>query len=487
MSNLFNILGNYAQQIVGDANIAINGICINSKQVQQGDCFVATKGNTIDSHQFIDDVISKGAIAIICNELPLVLNNNIVYVRVANTNKTVGVLAANFYNNPSKKLKLVGVTGTNGKTTIATLLFQLFTKLGHTCGLISTVQNQIADNIIPATHTTPDAVSLQKLIAQMQTANCSYVFMEVSSHAVHQYRIEGCFFTGAIFSNITHDHLDYHKTFDNYIAAKKGFFDGLPKEAFALTNADDKRGMVMLQNTKAAKKIYALKNIADYKGKILENALEGLVLDVNGTEVYCRMIGGFNAYNILAVYGAAVELGQDKDEVLQVLSTLKGAPGRFDYVISDKDAILGIVDYAHTPDALLNVLATINNLKQDKAQVLTLVGCGGDRDNTKRPIMASVACEHSNKVVFTSDNPRTENPETILEQMIAGVPVHQQRKYIVIANRKEAIKAICQLAQPKDIILLAGKGHENYQEINGVKHQFDDKEILIETFKQLER
>jgi UDP-N-acetylmuramoyl-L-alanyl-D-glutamate--2,6-diaminopimelate ligase len=471
----------------GNTDIEISQLIIDSRKIGRGDCFVAIKGTVTDGHQYINQVIISGAICIICEVLPESLQENICYVKIENTSQALGLLAANFYNHPTKHLKLVGVTGTNGKTTIATVLFNLFKKLGYSCGLISTVQNQIDNKVIPATHTTPDAVSLQELLSKMYEAGCTYVFMEVSSHAVHQHRIAGCNFTGAIFSNITHDHLDYHITFDNYIAAKKMFFDQLPKTAFALTNIDDKRGMVMLQNTVASKKVYGLKNMADYKGKILENALNGLVVDINNTEVYCRMIGSFNAYNILAVYGTAIELGQDKTDVLSAISTLTGAPGRFDYIQSERDQILGIVDYAHTPDALLNVLATINNLKQDNAQVYTLVGCGGNRDSSKRPIMAQVACEHSDKVIFTSDNPRNEHPETIIKEMEAGVPVNHHRKFISITNRKDAIKAICQMAKAKDIILIAGKGHESYQEINGVKYDFDDKQILIETFKQLER
>jgi UDP-N-acetylmuramoyl-L-alanyl-D-glutamate--2,6-diaminopimelate ligase len=390
-------------------------------------------------------------------------------------------MAHQFYDAPSTKIKLVGVTGTNGKTTIATLLFKLFSALGYTCGLVSTVQNQIGDQIIPATHTTPDAVSLNELLNTMVNAGCSHVFMECSSHAVHQHRITGLVFTGALFSNITHDHLDYHKTFENYIAAKKGFFDALPASAFAITNADDKRGEVMLQNTKAKKLSYGLKSSADYKGKILENALTGLVMLVNEIEVHFRLIGEFNAYNLLAVYGAAVNLGIESNTALTTLSMLAGAEGRFDYVISNKQ-VIGIIDYAHTPDALENVLATIKKLRKGYEQVITVVGCGGDRDKTKRPIMAQTACDLSDKVILTSDNPRTEDPAQIIADMEAGLNTAAKRKYISIIDRKEAIKAAVAFAKPEDIVLVAGKGHEKYQDINGVKHPFDDKAILLAFF-----
>jgi UDP-N-acetylmuramoyl-L-alanyl-D-glutamate--2,6-diaminopimelate ligase len=380
---------------------------------------------------------------------------------------------------------LVGVTGTNGKTTIATLLFRLFTELGHHCGLLSTVQNQIGEKIVPATHTTPDAIHLNALLADMVDEGCEYVFMEVSSHAIHQQRIAGLKFAGGIFSNITHDHLDYHKTFDEYIKVKKAFFDGLPATAFALTNLDDKRGSVMLQNTKAKKTTYSLRTVADFKGKILENNLTGLIMIVNEKEVHFRLIGEFNAYNLLAVYGAALMLGKEKDAVLQALSGLSGAEGRFDYIMSAEQKIIGIVDYAHTPDALLNVLATIKNLRKGIEQVITVVGCGGDRDTAKRPVMAEVAAERSDRVILTSDNPRSEDPAEIIRQMEAGVPVHLKKRVLSIADRKEAIKTACSLANPEDIILIAGKGHEKYQDINGVKHPFDDKQVLREMLELL--
>jgi UDP-N-acetylmuramoyl-L-alanyl-D-glutamate--2,6-diaminopimelate ligase len=413
--------------------------------------------------------------------MPALQVDGITYIKVASTPEAVAFMAHQFYDAPSTKIKLVGVTGTNGKTTIATLLFKLFSALGYTCGLVSTVQNQIGDQIIPATHTTPDAVSLNELLNTMVNAGCSHVFMECSSHAVHQHRITGLVFTGALFSNITHDHLDYHKTFENYIAAKKGFFDALPASAFAITNADDKRGEVMLQNTKAKKLSYGLKSSADYKGKILENALTGLVMLVNEIEVHFRLIGEFNAYNLLAVYGAAVNLGIESNTALTTLSMLAGAEGRFDYVISNKQ-VIGIIDYAHTPDALENVLATIKKLRKGYEQVITVVGCGGDRDKTKRPIMAQTACDLSDKVILTSDNPRTEDPAQIIADMEAGLNTAAKRKYISIIDRKEAIKAAVAFAKPEDIVLVAGKGHEKYQEINGVKHAFDDKAILLAFF-----
>jgi UDP-N-acetylmuramoyl-L-alanyl-D-glutamate--2,6-diaminopimelate ligase len=389
-----------------------------------------------------------------------------------------------FYNDPSSKLKLVGVTGTNGKTTIATVLFKLFRKLGYSCGLISTVQNQINDKIIPATHTTPDAISLNALLQQMLEEGCSHVFMECSSHAIHQHRITGLTFTGALFSNITHDHLDYHKTFDEYIRVKKSFFDYLPATAFAIANADDKRGDIMLQNTIAKKYFYSLKTLASFKGKMLENALTGLVMTVNDQEVHFRLIGEFNAYNLLAVYGAAICLGENKDEVLTVLSVLSGAEGRFDYTIS-KNGVIGIVDYAHTPDALENVLSTIKKLRKGHEQIITVVGCGGDRDKSKRPIMAQAACDLSDRVILTSDNPRTEDPQAIINDMETGLSSAAKRKYVTIIDRKEAILSAVDLAKAEDIVLVAGKGHEKYQDINGVKFPFDDKLILEEAFKKL--
>ena len=468
-------------EVVGATDIAVSSIAIDSRKVIKGTAFVAIKGVAQDGHEYISKAIELGAKVIVCENMPALLVEGVTYIKVASTPEAVAFMAHQFYDAPTTKIKLVGVTGTNGKTTIATLLFKLFSSLGHTCGLVSTVQNQIGDQIIPSTHTTPDAVSLNELLSTMVNAGCSHVFMECSSHAVHQHRITGLVFTGALFSNITHDHLDYHKTFEAYIAAKKGFFDALPATAFAITNADDKRGEVMLQNTKAKKLCYGLKSSADFKGKILENALTGLVMLVNEIEVHFRLIGEFNAYNLLAVYGAAVNLGIESSVALTNLSMLAGAEGRFDYIISNKQ-VIGIIDYAHTPDALENVLATIKKLRKGYEQVITVVGCGGDRDKTKRPIMAQTACDLSDKVILTSDNPRTEDPAQIIADMEAGLNTAAKRKYISIIDRKEAIQAAVEFARPEDIVLVAGKGHEKYQDINGVKHPFDDKAILLAFF-----
>ena len=471
------------QAVHGSTAVQVLSLCIDSRKVSEGACFIAIVGAAADGHQFIDIAINKGATSVICQSLPAEIREGITYVQVANTNEAVAWMSHHFYDEPSAKLKLVGVTGTNGKTTIATLLFKLFSALGNTCGLLSTVQNQVGNEVLEATHTTPDAISLNALLKQMLDAGCTHVFMECSSHAIHQHRITGLQFAGALFSNITHDHLDYHKTFDEYIRVKKKFFDDLGDNAFAISNLDDKRGAVMLQNTPAKKYYYSLRNMAEYKGKIIENSLMGLVMDINGTEVHFRMIGEFNAYNLLAVYGAAVCLGEDKQAVLQILSNTTGAEGRFDYTVSAKDKIIGIVDYAHTPDALLNVLATIKKLKQGNERVITVVGCGGDRDKTKRPVMASVACEYSDKAILTSDNPRSEEPQKIIDDMVANMQSQHKRKSICITERREAIKAAVDMAQPGDIVLIAGKGHEKYQDIKGVKYHFDDKEELLGMFE----
>ena len=473
--------------VSGSTDVVVSGVQIDSRKVSHRSVFVAVKGVAVDGHQFIDKALEAGAIAVVCQDMPARQKDGVTYVQTEDSAEAAGLLAHNFFDQPSTKLKLVGVTGTNGKTTIATLLYKLFTCLGYQCGLVSTVENMIAGKVIPSTHTTPDAISLNALLKQMVDEGCAYTFMEVSSHAVHQRRIAGLQFAGALFSNITHDHLDYHKTFDEYIKAKKGFFDGLSANAFAITNLDDKRGTVMLQNTAAKKLTYSLRSVADFKGKILENSLAGLIMTVNEQEVHFRLIGEFNAYNLLAVYGAAVSLGEEKQEVLQCLSNVTGAEGRFDYSVSPKEKIIAIVDYAHTPDALINVLATIKKLRQGNEQVITVVGCGGDRDKTKRPVMAEVACEHSDKVIFTSDNPRTEDPLQILSDMEEGLSVSARRKYIAIADRKQAIKTAISMAKPEDIVLVAGKGHEKYQEINGVKHHFDDKEVVQEMFELLNK
>ncbi len=474
----------HLKQVQGSTAIDVAGIQIDSRKVMTGDVFVAIRGVQSDGHAFIEKAVTLGAVAVVCETMPAVTADNVTYLLVNNSQEAVAYMAHQFYGSPSEKIKLVGVTGTNGKTTIATVLFKLFTQLGYKCGLISTVQNQIADTVIPATHTTPDAVNLNALLKHMADEGCTHVFMECSSHAIHQHRITGLHFTGGLFSNITHDHLDYHKTFDEYIRVKKTFFDQLPASAFAISNADDKRGEVMLQNTHAKKYFYSLKTVAAFKGKILENALTGLVMTVNDKEVHFRLIGEFNAYNLMAVYGAAVCLGEDSETVLTALSLLTGAEGRFDYSISS-GLIIGIVDYAHTPDALENVLMTIKKLRKGHEQIITVVGCGGDRDKTKRPIMAQTACDLSDKVILTSDNPRTEDPAQILKDMETGLSSAAKRKYISIVDRREAIKTAVSFANREDIILVAGKGHEKYQDINGVKNVFDDKEVLREMFELL--
>lgn len=475
------------RSVSGSTAVEVRAVQLDSRKVSDSSLFIAVKGAAADGHAFIDKAIATGASVIVAEQIPAEKKEGVVYVEVENSAAAAGVIAHNFYGQPSARVKLVGVTGTNGKTTIATLLYKLFTSLGYTCGLLSTVENMIDGKVIPATHTTPDAVSLNALLKQMADEGCTHVFMENSSHAIHQHRSTALQFAGALFSNITHDHLDYHKTFDEYIRVKKSFFDNLSPDAFAISNADDKRGTVMLQNTNAKKYFYSLRTLAEFKGKMLDNSLTGLVMTINEQEVHFRLIGEFNAYNLLAVYGAAVCLGEDKQEVLRCLSELTGAEGRFDYMVSPKERVIAIVDYAHTPDALLNVLATINKLRKGNEQVITVVGCGGDRDKTKRPVMAEAACEHSNKAIFTSDNPRSEDPLQIIKDMEEGLPPSLKRKYISIADRREAIKTAISLAQTEDIILIAGKGHEKYQEIKGVKHHFDDKEVVLELFEMLNK
>ena len=472
------------EEIIGSTHVAISSIVFDSRKVKKDSLFVATKGAADDGHIYIQKAIELGAIAIVCEEIPKDKNDQITYVKVTDSTYALGVMACNYYDNPSEKLKLVGITGTNGKTTTVTLLFNLFKSLGYSVGLLSTVQNKINNTVIPSTHTTPDAITLNELLFKMEEQGCEFVFMEVSSHAIVQNRIAGISFTGALFSNITHDHLDYHKTFDEYIKAKKQFFNLLPSTAFALTNRDDKNGMVMLQNTKANKYTYGLKNIADYKCKIIESHLNGLLLNIDNHEVWVKLIGTFNAYNILSVYATAVLLKQDITSVLTALSNLNSVEGRFQYVKSP-NGVIGIIDYAHTPDALKNVLETVKEIRSGSEQVITLVGCGGDRDSAKRPIMAAIACEYSNKVILTSDNPRTEDPEEILNQMQAGINPVDVKKVLRITDRREAIKIACSFSSKGDIILIAGKGHEKYQEIKGVKHDFDDLEILKETIKIL--
>ena len=475
------------RSVKGSTNIAVSALHTDSRLVTTDSCFIAIKGSATDGHAYIDAAITNGASGVVCETMPATLQDAVTYVQVENSALAAGWMAHKFFGEPSTKFKLVGVTGTNGKTTIVTLLFKLFSALGYQCGLIGTVQNQVGETIIPATHTTPDAVTLNGLLKQMLDAGCEYVFMECSSHAIEQQRIAGLQFAGALFRNISHDHLDYHKTFDEYIRVKKSWFDVLPASAFAISNADDKRGIVMLQNTAAKKYLYSLKTLADFKAKILDNRLTGLHMIVNETEVHFKLIGEFNAYNLLAVYGAAICLGQDKQEVLLQLSNTDGAEGRFDYSVSPQQRVVGIVDYAHTPDALINVLATIKNLRHGFEKIITVVGCGGNRDKTKRPIMAEVACEYSDKVIFTADNPRNEDPQEIIREMEAGVGVVARKKYISIADRREAIKTAVSLSNEEDIILIAGKGHEKYQEINGVRNDFDDKKVLKEMFELLDK
>ncbi len=472
------------EEIIGTTNIAVSSIAFDSRKVKKDTLFIAVRGTAVDGHNFIAQATEAGANSIICEELPADKVENISYVKVKDTSYALGIIAANFYDNPSQKLKLVGVTGTNGKTTTVTLLYNLFKSLGYTVGLLSTVKNRIHNEELPATHTTPDAISLNELLTKMLEKGCQYVFMEVSSHAVVQNRVTGITFAGGVFTNITHDHLDYHKTFDEYIKAKKTFFDNLPEEAFALTNKDDANGLVMLQNTKAHRVTYAIKSAADHKCRIIENHLGGLLLNIDNKEVWVKLIGTFNAYNVLAVYTVALLLKQDSTNILTALSTLNSVEGRFQYLKSES-GIIGIVDYAHTPDALKNVLETIKGIRTGNEQVITLAGCGGDRDATKRPIMAQIACQYSNKVILTSDNPRSEDPEEILNQMQKGINPVDAKKTLRITDRKEAIRTACSLAKQGDIILVAGKGHEKYQEIKSVKHPFDDFEILKETLKTL--
>lgn len=477
-------------EVVGPTDIAISSLAFDSRKVERDALFVAVKGTQSDGHEYIDQVIKSGAAAIVCEKIPETLHDNITYLKVTDSEQALGIIASNFCDNPSEKLQLIGITGTNGKTTTTSLLYQLFVQLGYGVGLISTVENKItpapkysssAENskaiLLPTTHTTPDAIQLNKLMHEMVNLGCAYCFMEVSSHAIVQKRISGLKFTGAVFTNITHDHLDYHKTFEEYIKAKKKFFDELGTEAFALINKDDPNGIIMLQNTEAVKKTFALKSSADFKCKIIENSFSGLFLNVDGLEVWSKLIGSFNAYNLLAVYACGVLLKQDKLKVLTILSTLGSINGRFQQVRTQNN-IVGIVDYAHTPDALQNVLKTIADIRSGGERIITVVGCGGDRDALKRPVMARIACEVSDKVILTSDNPRSEDPDEIIRQMQKGIDLLQQKKVLAITDRREAIKAACSMATSGDVILVAGKGHEKYQEIKGVKYPFDDIEVL---------
>lgn len=472
--------------VVGSTSVQINKIDFDSRHMSKGDLFVAIKGTISDGYQFIDTAIEKGAIAVVCETLPSNLQNGITYIEVESASQALAFMASNFYHNPSENLKLVGVTGTNGKTTVATLLYQLFKKAGFKVGLLSTVIIMVDNQEYKTSHTTPDSLTINKYLGLMNDEGVEFCFMEVSSHGIHQHRTDGLHFEGGIFTNLSHDHLDYHKTFAEYRDVKKSFFDNLPKEAFALVNIDDKNGLVMLQNTKARKFTYALKTYADYKAQILENQFGGLLLKINNNEVWTKLIGNFNAYNILAIYGTAELLGLDKVENLRIISELESVSGRFQYVISD-ERITAIVDYAHTPDALQNVLETINSIRTKNEELITVVGCGGDRDKTKRPTMGHIASALSTKVIFTSDNPRSEVPETIIEEIEKGVEPQNFKKTMSIVDRRQAIRTACQLAQPNDIILIAGKGHETYQEIKGVRTDFDDYKIVLEFLKELQK
>lgn len=467
--------------MLGDAEIDIKGINIDSRRIKEGHLFVAMKGTQVDGHKFIPKAIELGAKAVLCEDLPEEKTEGITYIQVESTEDAVGKVATLFYGDPSKKLKLVGVTGTNGKTTIATLLYNMFRKMGHKCGLLSTVCNYIEGDAIPADHTTPDPIELNELLGRMVDAGCEYAFMECSSHAIAQKRIGGLKFAGGIFTNLTRDHLDYHKTFENYRNAKKAFFDGLPKSAFAITNADDKNGMIMVQNTKATVKTYSVQKMADFRARILECHFEGMYLEIDGHEVGVQFIGKFNVSNLLAIYGAARLLGKDPQEILVVMSTLHSVNGRLEPIHSS-EGFTAIVDYAHTPDALENVLNAIHDVLNGKGHVITVCGAGGHRDKGKRPLMAQEAVKQSDKVILTSDNPRDEEPQAIINDMLAGLNAQQMKKVITIVDRKEAIRTACMMAQPDDVILVAGKGHETYQEINGVKHHFDDHEVLHEIF-----
>ena len=469
-------------KIIGNTDINISGINIDSRKITAENLFVAVRGTQADGHDFIPKALENGARAIVCEDIPAETREGITYIQVSNTEEIVGCLATRFYGNPSSHLKLIGVTGTNGKTTIATLLFELFRKLGYKCGLCSTVCNYINDEPHPASQTTPDPITLNQLLGKMADTGCEYAFMEVSSHSIQQHRIAGLNFTGGIFTNLTRDHLDYHKTFENYRNAKKAFFDNLPSNAFAITNIDDRNGLVMTQNTKAQIKTYSLQKMADFHAQILEMSFVGMELLINNTDVHVPLIGKFNASNILAIYGTAIMLGQDREEVLKTLSTLQSVSGRFEAFHSPK-GYTSIIDYAHTPDALTNVLSAIHEVLGNKGEVITVCGCGGNRDKGKRPQMANEVAKASNKVILTSDNPRFENPEDILKDMLDGITPEQEKKVTTITDRKQAIKTACMMAKKGDVILIAGKGHENYQEIQGVKHHFDDKEVVLDIYK----
>lgn len=472
--------------VVGSTSMNVYAVNFDSRKIEKDHLFVAIRGLVADGHDYIETAIKKGATSVVCESLPKKLDDNVTYVEVDNSNKALAIIASNFYENPSKNIRLVGVTGTNGKTTVTSLLYQLFKKAGYKVGLLSTVKIMVDETEYKATHTTPDSLTINKYLSEMNAEGVEFCFMEVSSHGIHQYRTEGLHFEGGIFTNLSHDHLDYHKTFAEYRDVKKKFFDELSSEAFALVNVDDKNGSVMLQNTKAKKHTYALKQYADYKTQILENQFGGLLLKVDDNEVWTRLIGNFNAYNVLSIYATAELLGLEKVEILRLISDLESVSGRFQYVVSD-EKITAIIDYAHTPDALKNVLETINSIRTKNEELITVVGCGGDRDKTKRPKMGHIASALSTKVIFTSDNPRSEKPEDVLSDIESGVEPQNFKKTLTIEDRKQAIKAACQIAQPNDIILIAGKGHETYQEIKGERFDFDDLKIVKEFLKQLQK
>lgn len=467
--------------VIGDENKEITGVNIDSRQVQEGHLFIAVKGTQTDGHSYINKAIENGAIAVVCQTIPEERHDGVTYVQVEDSEQIVGLIATTFYGNPTSKLRLIGVTGTNGKTTIATLLYKMFRIFGYKCGLCSTVCNYINDEPLPTDHTTPDPITLNRLLGRMADEGCEYAFMEVSSHSVAQHRIGGLKFAGGIFTNLTRDHLDYHKTFENYRDAKKAFFDALPKDAFAVTNVDDKNGRVMTQNTKADIKTYSLRSAADFKAKVLEESFEGMCLDINGKEVSVSFIGRFNVSNLLAVYSAAIAMGRQPEEVLVAISMLRPVNGRFETIRSE-EGVTAIVDYAHTPDALVNVLVTINEILKGRGEVITVCGAGGNRDKGKRPLMAQEAVKHSDRVIITSDNPRFEEPQDIINDMLAGLDKTQMRKVVAVVDRKEAIRTACMMARPGDAVLVAGKGHEDYQDIKGVKHHFDDHEVIREIF-----
>ncbi|MFZ9742675.1 MAG: UDP-N-acetylmuramoyl-L-alanyl-D-glutamate--2,6-diaminopimelate ligase [Chitinophagaceae bacterium] len=473
--------------VSGSTDISVSDIQIDSRQIKPGSCFIAMKGVSNDGHDFIENAIQSGATSIVCENIPQQIHENVTYVQTSDAAKAAGIMSHHFYGNTTSSVKLVGITGTNGKTTVATVLFNLFLEMGYKVGLISTVHNRINHDVLPSTHTTPDVISLNKLLHTMHQSGCEYVFIEVSSHAIYQQRISGLNFAGAVFTNITHDHLDYHKTFDEYRRVKKSFFDHLTTTAFALVNEDDKNGNYMLQNTVAKKYTYSLKTSSNFKGKIIDNSITGLHMLINDQEVMFRLIGEFNAFNLLAVYGVAINLGLEKQEVLRVMSKLQGAEGRFDWLLSEHQSIIGIVDYAHTPDALLNVLTTIKKLQKGYEQIITVVGCGGDRDKSKRKVMGATAATYSNKAIFTSDNPRSEEPVDILNDMKQEMQFDLLRKVVTVEDRREAIRMAVMLAKQDDIILIAGKGHEKYQEVKGKKYSFDDKEVLMSAFKELDK